>query len=245
MQRPAIALSLTICIMLALSLSAQAAEVQVPREAQLAVNAAQALLDQQLGSVQAALTVIATTGEVQSLEWDAMQPLLAKLQEHVAPCAIWYVTPDGTYYTADTGLMEQTLADRDYFAPLMAGQTVQGEVVVSKSTGQLSAIVAVPVYQGGQVIGSLGASVFAGNMAEWLAASLDLPEGMSLLVLDAAGQTVCAIPADGVQWAEASKSAVFADATGTVQVNTLDQQPVLLVYKVSETTGWRYLIGLQ
>jgi hypothetical protein len=245
MNSPVIRLYALFCMLLALSASAIAAEVPVPREAQLAVNAAQALSDQQLGSIQGSLAVLATSSEVQSLDWESMHPLLSTLQEHCPPCAIWFALPDGTYYTAETGLMDQTLKDRAYFGPLLDGENVLGDVVVSKSTGQLSAIIAVPISKDGQVVGALGASVFANNMAEYLAASLELPTGMSLLVLTADGQTLCATSADGPKWAEAIKSDSFKDAAGTVLLNIPDKAPVLVVYRVSAFNGWRYLVGMQ
>jgi hypothetical protein len=243
MRRYVTRLCLTLCMLLALCAPGFAAENPALREGQLALNAVQALIEQQISSIQGSLTVLATASEVQSLDWDTMQPLLSSLEQHCPPCAIWFAKPDGTYYTVQNGLMDQTLSDRSYFAPLIGGEEVLGDIVISKSTGQLSAIVAVPVFQNNQIVGALGASVFTENAAGSLAASLELPADMSLLVLDAEGQTVCAIPAEGPQWAEDIQKIPFAESAGATDLE-IGGEPVTVIAKVSAFNGWRYLIGI-
>jgi hypothetical protein len=243
MKHLVISLCFTLCILLALSMAAMAAEDPAAGEAQLALNAAQALVDQQLSNVEGSLTVLATTLEVQSLDWDTMQPLLAAFQEHSAPGVVWFAMPDGTYYTADNGQMEQTLSDRVYFEPLMSGEDILGEIVTSKSSGQHSAVVAVPVYLEGQVMGALGLSVFTERMAEKLAAAQILPKGMGLLVADVNAQPVFSLPTAGPRWSEDRAALEAALSSGAIELED-GGAPVAVVGQVSDLNGWRYLIIL-
>lgn len=52
-----------------------------------------------------------------------------------------------------------SLADRDYFRPVMQGETVISDLVVSRSTGDLVFVVAAPVRSDGEIVGLLGASI--------------------------------------------------------------------------------------
>jgi hypothetical protein len=236
-------LCLMLCILLALTVPTFGAENPTPSEAQLAANAVQALLDQQLSSFQGSLTALATSSEVQSLDWDAMQQLLSTFQDYCPPCVIWYSEPDGTYYTVPDGLADQSLADRGYFQPLMGGEDILGEVVVSKSTGELSAIVAVPIYKNDQVVGALGASVFIEDMAKDLAASLLLPAEMSLLVATADGQAVFTNPAEAPQWMEDLATAEFEDTANLAEID-LGDKVLTVIHQVSAFNDWRYIIAI-
>jgi methyl-accepting chemotaxis protein len=180
--------------------------------------------------------------EVQSLDWDTMQPVLAALQEVGPSCAIWFALPDGTYYTVSNGLMDQQLSDRPYFTPLFGGEEILGDVVVSKSTGQLSAVVATPIYVDEEVAGALGASIFISELADNLAASLELAEDMQLLVLNGDGQTVFSLPADQAAWMDNLGAKLPAEEAGTIAVDQ-PGQPMRLIYQVSDFNGWCYVLG--
>jgi hypothetical protein len=178
------------------------------------VRAAQALTDARLQDISIMLTVLSGVESVQSLDWSSMQPLLAMLQDNLPPCLVWYAQPDGTYYSVDSGRIDQSLADREYFAPLLNGEEVIGAVVVGKSSGKLSAVVAVPIFHDGAVAGALGVSVFVSELALDVENSLDWPAGTGLRVLDPAGKVVFAINDGGKE-------------TG--------------LELTSELTGWRYI----
>ena len=52
---------------------------------------------------------------------------------------LWYVRPDGVYFTADKGLMARKVNDRFYFPRLMEGEPVVGELVISRTTSRPAA----------------------------------------------------------------------------------------------------------
>lgn len=133
------------------------------KDAQSLLSAFAAYTDLRLSSVQQNLEILASTTEVRSGKWEDMKGLLKGYEKSDSGLIVWYLRPDGTYYTADKGLMKEKLSDRSYFPDLMAGRTVIGSLVISKSTGQRSAVIAIPIREGGKVVGAVGASLFLTN----------------------------------------------------------------------------------
>lgn len=135
------------------------------------------LVDGKLLDASHTLDVLAQTAKVQSGQWDQMQDLLRTAAAGQPPQVLWFALPDGTYYTSDQGRVEQKLSDRPYFPKLMRGERVTGELVISKSTGKRSIIIAVPVQREGRVIGAVGASIFADDLSRNLNETLKPPAG--------------------------------------------------------------------
>lgn len=93
------------------------------------------------------LRIIADTSEARSCKEELYKPLLMRLTENLATdLTTWYVRPDGSYFATEAGgLSEENLKDCEYFPTLMSGKEVFGNLVISKSTGHRSVIIAVPV----------------------------------------------------------------------------------------------------
>ncbi len=162
--------------------------VSMPKvEAKIGAVALSALIDEQLGSVSQALTRLASLSEVRSLDWKKMKSLLADEQRRAIPCLLWFARPDGYYFTVDKDFVPQNLKDRSYFAVVMSGKPVFGEVVVSKSTGKPSGVIAVPVMNEGRVVGILGATIYLDQMSERIEKILNLPPGVFYYALDPKG----------------------------------------------------------
>lgn len=151
------------------------------------------LADHRLGDVSIMLLTLRETSDVKSLDWDTMLPVLATLQAHLPESLVWFALPDGSYYTIEGGLMEQSLADRDYFPRLLAGEEVLGDVVVGKSSGKRSVIIAEPVYHDGQVAGVLGVSLFLDRLIEQLEEDAQWPDDAGLRILDATGMELATL----------------------------------------------------
>jgi methyl-accepting chemotaxis protein len=129
-------------------------------DARPTLNAYAALVEQHLSSVLTGLAAVASTEEAASGQWDRIAGPLSEVSRRApAIAAAWFARPDGSYYKVDQGLTDRNLSDRTYFPGLIAGSDVFGEVVISKSTGKRSAVVAVPVRAEGRVVGAVGASV--------------------------------------------------------------------------------------
>ena len=135
--------------------------------------------DLRMRSVQQSLEILAATSEARSDNWSNMKDLLKGYQESDAGFIVWYARPDGTYYTADQGLMDESLKDRSYFPDLMAGNKITGALVISKATEQRSTIIAVPVMVDGKVVGAVGVSLFLDKLSGQINAALDLRPGVA------------------------------------------------------------------
>lgn len=168
-------------------------EVQAgfPVYAQSQLSTMIALVDGAFLDRTAILRALAASAEVKTARWDSMRELFTDFQHVWGDDGIyWFVLPDGAYYTVEAGLVGQSLADREYFPRLMSGEDVIGSLVVSKATGNKSAVMAVPVLADlEQVIGGVGASLFLENLNETLAGALSLPEGMVFYALAPDGTT--------------------------------------------------------
>jgi len=193
---------------------------------EMGVSALVALTDSYIESYVNSMEPLAMTQEVQSGQWEDMLGLLEKVDDIQIAATVWFVLPDGSYYTVELGKTDQNLSDRDYFPGLMAGNKVLGPLVYSKSTGKASVIVAVPVVREDEVIGALGASIFLDDLSTMLAVALDLPDDMMFCATDDEG-----------------KIALHSDTE-----LILEQDPDLpenVVFKTSPLTGWRFALGFK
>jgi len=91
------------------------------KDAQSLLSAFMSYTDLRIGSVQRSLEILASTAEGKSGKWESMKGLLSGYQKSEDGLIVWYARPDGTYDTADKGLMNVKLSDRSYFPDLMAG----------------------------------------------------------------------------------------------------------------------------
>jgi len=192
----------------------------------MGVSALVALADSHIASYVNSMEALAMTQEVQSGDWDEMVGLLAIVEQDQVQGTMWFVLPDGSYFTVEMGKTNLNLSDRAYFPRLMAGNNVLGDLVISKSTGKKSLIAAVPVKREEEVIGGLGTSIFLDGLSTTLAEELQLPDDMVFY----------ATTAD-------NKVALHSDTE-----LILAENPDLPKHVVSETsplTGWRFALGFQ
>jgi len=132
----------------------------------LGVPAARALTEAHVDGIVTSMQVMALTDEVKSANWETMSPLLAEFEDGSISLVAWFALPDGSYYTVDAGLASGNLNDREYFPVVMGGEVVIGDLIVSKSTGRESAVVTVPVKDGNDVVGALGASIYLDDLSQ-------------------------------------------------------------------------------
>lgn len=145
----------------------------------LLLNSFAALGEGHVESVLRDLRLIAITEEARSGEWESMRGLLAELNSSgIMTAALWFVRPDSSYYSLARWLTGLSLRDREYFLRLMAGREITGDLVLSKSTGKRTAIVAVPVRKSGKIIGTLGASLSVEEISRMLNEKMGLLENV-------------------------------------------------------------------
>ena len=67
-----------------------------------------------------------------------MKDLLGGYQELDGGLIVWFVLPDGTYYSVDNAFVDAKLSDQAHSPDLTAGQKITGALVVIKSTAHVS-----------------------------------------------------------------------------------------------------------
>ncbi len=210
------------------------------------------LVDEHIAGALNGLRLLSVTEPVKGGDWETMKPLLLKFAENVQG-VVWFVRPDGTYFTAEKGLMEQKLNDRAYFEPLMSGRVILGELVISRSTGKKSAVIAVPVQKDGRVTGAVGASLSLDKMSALVNDTLNLPENMVFYALDDLGRSALhkdpgllfELPAaQGSGTLTKAAEEMLSKAEGAV-VYELKGMSKTVFYKRSALTNWHFALGFQ
>jgi Cache domain len=219
----------------------------------LILNGYAAYADEHISGTLRGLKLLSFTGEVKSGKWEEMKGLLAKFDKSgITAAAVWYARPNGSYYIAEDGLAAHKLADRPYFPTLMAGKDVVGYLVISKSTGKRSFVIAVPVKNNkGKVAGALGVSVSAEDMSKTIGEKLSLPENMLFYALDKKGEVslhpksnlLHVFPSDlGSNTLDEAVKKMLSEQEGEVHYEFQGKKTV--VFKRSPLTGWTFAIGV-
>ena len=180
-----------------------------------------------------------------------MEDLLTGYQKSEEGLIVWYARPDGTYYTVDKGPTDEKLSDRSYFADLMAGRRITGVLVISKSSGQRSAVIAVPIEKGGKVVGAVGASLFLDKLADQIGSVLELRPDVAFFALAPNGQTTIHRKVDRhfldprEMGSETLKKAANEMLSGTSGKTTYEFDNVMknAIYRTSALTQWRFAIA--
>jgi hypothetical protein len=221
-----------------------------PEDEQSLLSAFVSYTDLRIRSVQQSLELLASTAEVKSGKWKNMKELVAGYQKSTGGLIVWYVLPDGTYYAVDKGLMDVKLSDRSYFPDLMAGRQIVGSLVVSRSTGQRSAVIAVPMKKGGKVVGAVGASLFLDVLADQVGSSLALPKDAAFFALAPNGLTTLNRKTDrhfldpreqGSETLKKAANEMLTRSSGEVTY-LFDNATKKAVYRTSPLTQWKFAI---
>jgi hypothetical protein len=150
----------------------------------------QSLVESRLEGTGELLRLLAASPEVRSGQWAKVSSRLRALEElRPEASAIWFARPDGAYWTLAQGATGHSLRDRPYFPRLLGGSGVAGALVISRSSGARSIIVAEPVREAGKLVGALGVSLSAEKLSRWVEERLGLTEGLVFYGLDPNGQT--------------------------------------------------------
>lgn len=215
------------------------------------LNSFTAFAEEHIEGMLRVMKILSATEEVKSGDWNTMQSLLAEFSGSAPDAAaVWYVRPDGHYYTVEKGLTDHSLTDRPYFPRLMTGSTVVGNLVISKSTGKRTAILAVPIWKDGAVSGALGVSLSSEKMSRMLQQKMSLPGDMVWYALDEHGQSslhressrLFGFPSDiGSKTLKDAVQDMLSRPEGVVRYEFHGEK--IVVFKRSQLTGWVFAIG--
>ncbi|ACL05101.1 hypothetical protein Dalk_3413 [Desulfatibacillum aliphaticivorans] len=212
--------------------TAQIAQMKFMAESVLAAYASQA--DVRLEAVLQNLKTLSLTPQVRSGDWKKMQGLISAFQEQNPQLLVFYINPDGSYYTAELGLTGKNLSDRAYFPGLMKGDEVVGSIVVGKTSGKKSFIVGAPVTNNGAVTGAVGAAIYAENFAAAMENAMPVPDSMVIVAVDKTNVLALCSGLD-------QRTAPPCRTTGVLPcLKNVEQQKNVSV--VSSLTGWKFTI---
>jgi hypothetical protein len=201
---------------------------------QMGVSALVALADSHIESYVNSLEALAITQEVQSGNWEEMRSLLNSTEQGQVSSIVWFVLPDGSYYTVEEGKTSKNLSDRAYFPSLKDGNEVLGYLIVSKATGQKSLAAAVPVMKDGVVIGGLGASIFLEDLSNTLSEELALSDDMVFYAIN-----------EEVKYAVNETGEVVLHSNTELIFTENPALPKDAVTKTSPLTGWHFVLGFK
>jgi len=212
-----------------------------------------ALSDAHLKAMADSLYVLAGSRAARSGEWQRIKGPLARVAKRNVAALNWFAKPDGTYWSVQNGKEAGNLAGRTYFPRVLEGRPVIGDMVVSKSTDNPVAIVAVPVRgEGGSVVGVLGASVYLDKLSARLGREMALDRGVIFYSFDHTGRV-------GLNW---DPSLIFRkaqrlgeeDLTRAIKEMLSKQQGMVsyrfrgrersVLFRRSALTGWWLVFGV-
>jgi len=232
--------------------SAESAGPDFTIDARVTLDAYRATVEARLEGVLAATRTLAATEEVRSGQWTRMSGPLAVLASNVEEQAtVWFAEPDGSYFTVDKGATGESLRERAYFPALLAGRDVVGALVISKSTGKRSLIVASPVLVDGKLAGAVGVSMDAVKLAASLDRAIRFPADVVFYALDGQGQTalhragelIFVFPSDvGSSTLSDAVKTMLSRPEGVVNYRYAGSDKTAL-FQRSQLTGWVFVLG--
>lgn len=168
------------------SLQGQEPSKYFSADAHAALGAYRGMVEEHTEGILRDLRIIADTAEAKSTKEAEYRPLLTRLTDNLATDATsWYVLPDGSYFATEvSGMSEQNLKDREYFPTLLSGKEILGDLVISKSTGHRSVIIAVPVIDHGKPVGGVGVSLRVRLLSKLVDEHMNLPSDSYFYALE-------------------------------------------------------------
>ena len=222
-------------------------------DGEIALQSLISLSDAHLKKVADMLATLASGDDARSCDWERIRAPLAAAGRLNVPAVYWFAEPDGEYWTITEGHVPANLASRPYFPRVLAGKTILGDLVVSRSTNHNTAIVAVPVRgSGNSVIGVLGASVYLDSLANLLRSEMGgLRDGLLFFAIDseplgALNSDESLIFTEPMKIGDAEMQRAFrqilSSQTGVVTYAFHGVRRTVL-YRKSAVTGWWYGFG--
>lgn len=231
---------------------AEADDTSFSTDGRVTLKAYKGLVEEHLTGTMNVLKALAVTSDAKSEDWARIKPALNVFGGTLASAAaVWYAKADGSYYTAEGDLSEESLTDREYFPKLMSGEDIDGVLVISKSTGYRSVIVAAPIKKEERVIAALGTSIRADRLSELVKLRTALPNDLVFYAIDAKGQTAIhkdpgkmfAFPSDlGDASLKAAVKTMLSSDQGSVSYQFQGTSRRAL-FEASDATGWRFVLA--
>lgn len=180
-------LALVVALCAPTAQAAHAAPATAPSSNAAGAAALAHFVDGRLRSERSGLERIAATRAARSASWAQLEAPLTQFAAQRPPGLVFFANTKGAYWVAGKGLQRVSIDDRDYFKTAMSGKTAVADVVVSRTTGLASAIVAAPIVSRGKVVGVLGGSLFLKDLSAAAAVAVHLPKNGVIFAIDSDG----------------------------------------------------------
>jgi len=233
------------------AVAAEGADSGFVLDSRVALEGYRAAVEARLNGALTATRTLAATEEGRSGDWARIRgPLTVMAAGLKEQAAVWYMQPDGSYFNVDRGLTGESLRDREYFPALLAGRDVIGALVISKSTGRRSLIVASPVLVGDKLAGAVGVSIDAAKLAASIDQAIHFPPDVVFYALDQQGRTsihragdlIFVFPSDvGSATLSDAVKTMLGQPEGVVRYQYKGDKTA--VFQRSELTGWVFVLG--
>jgi hypothetical protein len=227
---------------------------EITVDAEIALHSLISLGDGHLQKTADVLTLLAGTEAARSADWERVGGLLAESARLNVAGIHWFALPDGTYWSLEQGRMAAKLSDRPYFSVVLAGRTVIGDLIVSRTSNRNSAVVAVPVRgRDGSIVGVLGNSVDLERLSALVRQEMGgFPDGLFFFAIDA--EPLGALHSDptliftepmklGDEGMRSAFTQILANREGVVTYEFRGANRTVL-YQRSPVTGWWYGFGV-
>ncbi len=243
-----------LCVAALLPSNAAAAVSPAPFtvDSRVVVSSLMAIADGHIRTMEDSLDLVAASEEARSGDWNRIKPLLARAGKVNVEAGLAYVKADGSLWTVALGRQTINIADRPYFKTAMAGTTVVGEMVMSRSTGRPVANIAVPVKgASGKVTGLVVAAVYLDSLSKLVKQEMGLDASDIFFSFNA--DALIGINWDPKQiFLEARKLSPDIDrAFGVMLAHDAGVESYThrgatrtVVYRKSAYTGWWYAFGV-
>lgn len=209
------------------------------------------LTDGHLRKLADSLELVAATEAAKSAQWEEIEKPLRQVGEQNVEALNWFALPDGSYWSVQDGKAAANLSDRAYFSKLTRGESVAGDLVVSRATGKSVAIVAVPVFdENGDIVGALGSSVYLDQLSERISREMGIGDDVIFYTFDAApliglNYDEALIFINPMELGEEVKRAfeeMLEREEGGVSYSFRGRERFVL-YRKSALTNWWYAVG--
>ena len=210
------------------------------------------LTDAHIRATLDSLVIFSETATVRSGSWSAIQAAFpAAMHGNVPDATFIYARPNGSYWVAGKGLQSVTISDRPYFKQAISGMNAVGDIVLSRSVGNVVAVVAVPVRDAsGKIVGVLGAGIDLAKLTGILTKEMGIGSSAVFWATDANGITALhSDPAnifnDALKVPELKAALQHMIATDSgVQTYAFKGKTRTVLYRHSTLTGWTYGFGV-
>lgn len=210
------------------------------------------LTDTHVRATLDSLVVFSETATVRSGSWPVIQAAFPGAMRGNVPDATYlYARPNGSYWVAGKGLQSVTIADRPYFKQAISGKNAVGDIVLSRSVGNVVAVVAVPVRDAsGKIVGIVGAGIDLAKLTAILTKEMGVAGKAVFWATDANGITALhSDPAnifnDALKAPDLEKALKHMIATDSgVETYSFKGATRTVLYRHSALTGWTYGFGV-